>query len=137
MSSIFGVTVEMLPTYWPMACDLVESACKHSGGRYTTETVAGLLVERRWQLWLVLDNKEIVGAICTSVYRYPTELMACGIMLIAGKDADEHHSAIDQLKVWGREQGCHIMESSWGRIGWVRRVDRDDVRVVTVIDTEI
>lgn len=87
-------------------------------GRYWPEDIADAVRRRDMQLWVVLRGDELRGIILTQVVVWP-RVKVCCLFGVAGYGVREWLHVREQLRQWGREQGCAVMEVS-GRHGWQR-----------------
>ena len=114
--------------------ELVEKACRFSGGRFAPETVlaacSGQHPLLKWQMWLVFDpradaqtfGKSVKVMVVTNIARYPTGIRVAEVILIAGRgDSSEWMQYIDALKDWARNQDCERIQFI-GRRGFQRKL---------------
>ena len=114
--------------------ELVEKACKFSGGRFTPDVVleacAGKNPALNWQMWLVFDpkakpenfSKGVKVFVVTNIALYPTGLKVAEVLLIAGRgESSEWMQYVDALKGWAERQECDRIQFI-GRRGFQRKL---------------
>lgn len=71
-------------------------------------------------LWVAHDGQKAQAVAVTEIVSYPTGLLACGCVLMAGENAKEWLPAMKQeLEAYAAARGCALSEMG-GRKGWQR-----------------
>lgn len=89
---------------WPAVGGMLERALEFSGGEYSAEHLRMMVVRGEQQLFVVVEDGRIIGAITVEFANFPNDrvafITAIGGRLIARQDL------FDELKSVLRQQGC-------------------------------
>lgn len=138
MVEIALVPAGMLADVWPRVAPLVELACARSSGKFLPADVARAVAERRFQLWLGLDEAEpdapsatpagapddaddddvIRVMLLTRLLPYP-RLLACEVLACVGDDRETWEPLLEHVEAWARSHGAQLMQPI-ARPGWER-----------------
>lgn len=131
---VHGVLAEELPYVWEKVEPLIAKAVSHSKGRYSTKTIVDALLNRDMQLWIVLENNQVLGAGITEIIKFSTGLNMARMVTVSGKKFKEWREyAEGVISAWALEQGCQKMEG-FGRTGLSRILkNKNGWRTVGVI----
>lgn len=104
---------------WHLAEPWVRSAVDEYALLETAETYKARCLDRSAQLWLIVDQDQVVGCGITEIY--PTNKgMTCAVPVVAAVTmGDALVPVFDVIEAWAREQGC-VRLQGYGRMGWVR-----------------
>jgi hypothetical protein len=107
-----------VPTYWFMAHEFLDAACKHVDCEYTVEMLLDECFTGNSQLWLVWSNErnECECAVVTSVIPH---CAVCLIKACGGQGRQHWLGLLDEIEQWSKAQGCHTIRL-YGRKGWSR-----------------
>lgn len=92
-----------------------------------TDAVEDML-EGRKQLWLAIDDTEVLAACATSITGEICDIDMCG-----GEKIDRWIHLLDGIEDWAREQGC---VESWipnARKGWQKRLPGYKTKTVAMV----
>lgn len=107
-----------LPEIWPLVRQNVIDAAVFSNGRYTDKTAADEVLAGSMQLWVIIEDEEIITSFITQVMRYPTGIKCCDIYALGGNSIKKWlKPAIDAVSEWAEAAGCSSIEFV-GRPGW-------------------
>lgn len=101
---------------WPHVSDLLEKAQPHSEGEMTTEDFFSFLVSGQMQLWVAIEQKQVIAAMVTQVIPYPQKKVL-RIIAIGGSGMDRWFPSLHRLEEFALNLGCDSLEA-WGRKGW-------------------
>jgi len=130
--SILGVQPESLNALWSQLCPWIVRALKEGAGEYEPEDILSLAKDKRCQVWALLDNSEVIGAIVTQIVVYPRRKMVL-LFLASARDGLREHWLpwIRHFEMWARSVGADGLEIL-GRKGWAR-VLPDDYSLTQVV----
>ena len=111
------VPAQEVGKWWDKAAPEIERAVKR-GGRYTVQSVKDAILERRMQLWLAVENGEVICVCVTEILVYPRGKVG-SVFITTGRDYDKWAHYMLALTNWARANGCYRMEA-WARPGWFR-----------------
>jgi hypothetical protein len=106
---------------WPHVEHLIKPAMVRSGEMIVFDVLSSL-ANRRFLLWLIWDETEIVGAVITELSDTITGRI-CTIVFMGGKDRKRWLHLLQELEDYARKEHCRAMRL-YGRRGW-KRVLRD------------
>ena len=99
----------------------LERCVPHSEGELETEDFHQLLANGEMQLWLAMEDEEILAAMVSQIVSYPRKRIL-RIIAIGGGEMDRWHPFLPALEEWALENGATALEC-WGRKGWLRVLD--------------
>jgi hypothetical protein len=123
------VDPERIYETWPHVEHLIRPAMIRSGEMIVLD-VLRMLASRRFLLWLIWDETEIVGAVVTEL----ADTIAgriCTIVSMGGKDRKRWLHLLD----YARKEHCRAMRL-YGRKGW-KRVLRDYSETRIILEKEL
>lgn len=112
-----------IPKIWADgAGHFIQQALDSAHGEFELSDVLRRIEDGRWSLWVVVENKKIVGALTAHVVPYP-QMLVCEIVHFATSlPRDQWIPAIgpdSELEKWAKFVGCtHIV--FYGRPGFER-----------------
>jgi hypothetical protein len=123
------VPPEMVSGLWPNILPHISKAADYTFGRYEPEDIFEFVLNGEGHLWIVFEDKNIVGITITRFWQYPRK--KCLDMLFIG--GDEGFSwkdlMLETLQRWSRDNGCDVIESS-GRAGFARAFKADGYKML-------
>ena len=112
------VLPDEIETFWPQVKDQLARCTPHSEGELEPEDFKAFLTEGEMQLWLAIDDGELLASMVTQVVTYPRKRIL-RIIAIGGGEMERWIHFLSGLENWAMEQGCTALEC-WGRKGWLR-----------------
>ncbi len=112
-----------LDFWWPQVKGLIEEAVSRSKGEVSADDVLRLLMEEKFQLWLVasVEPWHLYAAAITEVVDYP-RFAAIRVVALAGEDMERWKELLDaRLQVFARLHGAKYLEAV-GRKGFERKL---------------
>jgi hypothetical protein len=120
MYDMTGVPSHEVPYIWDRVAHFIQAALDRTEGELDLSDIQTAILDRDMQLWVLLDGKELIGAVVTQIIPYPKK-KACRIVAMGG-DVSGYFDDIDELlSTWAGELGCDRMEIV-GRKGWTRAI---------------
>lgn len=116
-ANLYGLTVDMVPEWWPHVSHFINAAAERSDGKFDLESIHELIMKGDMQLWVVVTDR-ILAAGVTQVHQYPLK-KACIVMFLGGDDMPLWTSTINILEKVAQEWGCDYLEVM-GRKGWAK-----------------
>lgn len=123
-----GITEDQLGLVWKDAAPLLEKAL---GEGETMEQVLTALFQKRAQLWIGADEKELHVACVTEIVRRGGTLY-CNIWLTGGKGVNNWIYFLDTIEAWAKEQGCEEMLIDRARSGWKRLLPNYKTKTISL-----
>lgn len=115
---LFGVEPVMIDRLWPDLLPFLEPAIERCRGLYLPEDVKTFCVDTKMQLWAVVRDDAIAGALVTEVVIYPRR-KCLWIAFAGGAGVQDCPEITDILADWASMLGCSAIRAE-GRRGWVR-----------------
>lgn len=120
-----GETVDLVPVptmYVPNALPQVAAKLRAVYAKthfwMPFQTLVEHLLEGKMQLWVLMDNGEVVAIVCTRIYlQYGVTLAE--IVLYSGELNDTILDHLPEIEAWASEQGAEVLRIE-GRDGWRR-----------------
>ena len=116
----YGIGANQVYEFWHMVEPLIEKALEYSDGKYEIWDIFNSIESKEMQLWLVTEDKKIIGCGVTQIVVYPQKNI-CLIVLLAGEDFDKWAHFLNEVKEWAKDIGCKSIET-YGRPGWERKL---------------
>ena len=111
------VRPEEIDVFWDHVEDYIQKSSLRSYYGCKSEHIYQDIVAEESLLWVILDDKDVVGTIITTVHQYPN-MHSLQVNLIGGENLDEwiefFHTFIES---WAIGIGCSYIEGI-GRKGW-------------------
>ena len=107
---------EEVPKIWGEVLPQIERCVPHSEGEMTPEDFYIALVDAEMQLWIAVEDNEVLASMVTQVIPYPAKKVL-RVIAIAGEDMDKWLHFQPDLEEFARLMGCSSLEA-WGRKGW-------------------
>lgn len=118
MAILVLVTPAALAATWPRVSEMVDDACRYSGGRYEASDVLDQVQRRAWHLWIAVDEQGICAVAGTEIVEYP-RLKAINIRFGTGRDRESWQHFVIDFIAFGKANGCALIEGDL-RKGWRR-----------------
>jgi hypothetical protein len=115
---LLGVDPALIDRLWPDLLPFLEPAIARCGGLYLPEDVKEFCVDTKMQLWAVVRDDAIAGALVTEVVVYPRR-KCLWIAFAGGAGIHDCPEITDILADWAAMLGCTAIRAE-GRRGWVR-----------------
>lgn len=113
------VPPDALGLAWDDARRWLEEPVGANNGIETVEDVAVQCLQGITQLWIVARGRKVIGAVVTSLIRYP-QMSTLRMAYLGGEDlASWVDPLVDVMEQYARDHGCRGVEFS-GRRGWKR-----------------
>ena len=120
LPTLFKVIPTVLPQLWDGVIPLFEKGIKYWDVFMELEDIYKLIQSGKYDLWLVMENTDVLLAILTEILNYP-RVKVLRILYVGGTDLDRALEALDQLELWAKRDGATRCEVS-GRMGWIRKL---------------
>jgi hypothetical protein len=102
---------------WANVEPLLATVTQHAEGEMEPDDYLESLTHGAMQLWIAIEEKEIIIAMVTQIIPYPQKKVL-RVIAIAGEKFMEAHSQFnDIVETFAVRVGCSSMEL-WGRKGW-------------------
>lgn len=124
-----GITEDQLGLVWKDAAPLLEKAL---GEGETMGQVLSALFQKRAQLWIGADEKELHVACVTEIVRKGGTLY-CNVWLTGGKGVNNWIYFLDTIEAWAKEQGCEEMLIDRARNGWRRLLPNYKTKTISLV----
>ena len=115
------VEIDEIEQIWRHVKPLLDKATPHSEGEMEAEDFLPLLLSGTMQLWVAIENKEIIAAMVSQIVSYPRKSVM-RIISIGGEDMEKWMPNFPIFENWALDLGCTAIEA-WGRKGWLRVLD--------------
>lgn len=117
--SVSLVPPEMISGLWSNIFPHLSKAAEYTFGRYEPEDIFEFVLNGEGHLWVVFEDKKIVGITITRFWQYPRK-KCLDVLFLGGEDwYDWRNDMFDTLHRWAVDSGCDVIESS-GRAGFAR-----------------
>ena len=84
----------------------------------TAEDFLPFLVASEMQLWVAIEDKDVLAAMITQIIPYPRKRVL-RILVLAGAEMDKWLPFLPEVEKWAKDIGCSHIEC-WGRKGWLK-----------------
>jgi hypothetical protein len=116
---ISAVPREVLGIVWGDVAKLMYKSVETSNGKYNIDDLYHGLNNGQYVLWVIMDGKETIAGITTSIISYPGR-KAMAMDWIGGTRMREWlPMAMETLSEYSRKNGCSHLEG-YGRKAWGR-----------------
>ena len=112
------VSPEHISNIWDSVHRHLELMTPNSEGELEPEDFYELLTNAEMQLWIAVDNGELIASMVTQVIPYPRK-QVLRIISIGGKSMDKWMQFLPIIEDWALTVGCTSLEA-WGRKGWLK-----------------
>ena len=112
------VSPDDVPYIWEKIHDHLVSMTPHSEGELEPDDFYEAISEGEMQLWIALEEKELLASMVTQIVTYPRKRVL-RIISISGDDMYKWIDYIPTVEDWALSLGCTSLEC-WGRKGWLK-----------------
>ena len=112
------VSPDDVPYIWDKIHDHLVSMTPHSEGELEPDAFYEAISEGAMQLWIALEEKELLASMITQIVTYPRKNVL-RIISISGDDMYKWIDYIPTIEDWALSMGCTSLEC-WGRKGWLK-----------------
>jgi len=115
---IILVAPDDIPHIWENVHPHLEAMEPHSEGELSPEDFYESLMNKEMQLWIAIEDKELLASMVTQIIPYPRKRVL-RIISIGGEGMDQWIGYIPIVEDWALSMGCTALEC-WGRKGWLK-----------------
>lgn len=98
---------------------------------YTADDIRKGAIERRYQIWIAIDQGDVRALAVTTVKRYPLRRV-CSIMICTGKGREDWLQLLEQIEEWAKNNECAAVEPV-ARPGWQKVLAPKGYRMTHVV----
>lgn len=113
-----GVPATQVDLVWTPVKHFIQAALDRTEGEMSIDDVYNALIDRDMQLWILLDEFHVIGALVTQILEFPN-VKACRYVAMGGDVHGDFDEITGMIEQWAATQGCQRMEIV-GRPGWAR-----------------
>ena len=118
-----GIQADQVSLYWPHVKGLIEKALIRTGAieNYSLESIKKALIERDMQLWLWIEDKEILAAGITQIIQYPKRKVLDIPFVGAEKMTIDQwfEGSMEIFRKYAIANECWVIRG-YGRFGWIK-----------------
>ena len=118
--NLYGIPSADIYQYWHDVEPFIRKALRYSDGKYESWDIFSLIEEKQMQLWIVTENKQIIGCGVTQILIFPQKKV-CQMVIVSGEDFNEWKHFLSEIEKWAVSIGCQTFELD-GRRGWERKL---------------
>lgn len=128
MAEILQIPSPLVAGVWPQALPHLMPAIEMSRGCFEPEDVEGLCVSGGLQLWLAVEDEDVLAAYVTEIVQYPRKRRVRAVFAGGKPHTMEKwlEPMVAAIERWSKEWGCSGIEAT-GRKGWTKVVDGEVV----------
>ena len=112
------VPPEQIPYVWEKVEEHLLRMAPHSEGELEPDDFFDSLTDGDMQLWLAIENKEIIACMISQFATYPQKRVL-RIIFISGDGMDRWIENFPMVENFALMNGCTFLEV-WGRKAWVK-----------------
>ena len=112
------ISPDHIANIWNSVYRHIEAMAPHSEGEMASADFYEALTNAEMQLWVALDDDEIIASMITQIVPYPRK-MVLRIISIGGEYMDKWIDNLPVIEHWALSMGCTSIEC-WGRKGWLK-----------------
>ena len=101
---------------WEEVVPLLARVAPHTEGELEPDDYIEPLTHGDMQLWVVIENKQVIAALVTQIVPYPQKKVL-RLISLAGEDFQEIKDFLEMVEVFALKNECSALEM-WGRKGW-------------------
>ena len=101
---------------WEDVAPMLARVTSHTEGELEPDDFIEPLTHGEMQLWIVIEDKEIIAALITKVIPYPQKKVL-RLISLAGEDFNKFKDFISMVESFAIRSECSSLEM-WGRKGW-------------------
>ena len=117
------VSTENIPTIWGDIIPLLEPS-QNEQRELSIDDFLDCLMEGEMQLWIAVENKEIIACMISQFATYPQKRVL-RIIFISGDGMDRWIENFPMVENFALMNGCTFLEV-WGRGAWVKILKKWD-----------
>ncbi len=102
---------------WDNVATLLSTVTQHAEGEMEPADYLESLTHGDMQLWIAIEEKEIIIAMVTQIIPYPRKKVLRVIAIAGERFIEAHKRFNDIVETFAVNVGCSSMEL-WGRKGW-------------------
>ena len=108
----FGcLKADEVDTYWPVCREMLGSAFKDKINIYTVDDYHKPLLEGNLQLWVALNDRDVIGAVVTSIDT-GSAMSVCTVHSLAGECLKTWSPLMDEaLTKFAKDNNCKAIEA--------------------------
>ena len=101
---------------WEDVAPMLARVTSHTEGELEPDDFIEPLTHGEMQLWIAIEDKEIIAALITQVIPYPQKKVL-RLISLAGEDFNKFKDFISMVESFAIRSECSSLEM-WGRKGW-------------------
>ena len=101
---------------WEDVAPMLARVTSHTEGELEPDDFIEPLTHGEMQLWIAIEDKEIIAALITQVIPYPQKKVL-RLISLAGEDFSKFKDFISMVESFAIRSECSSLEM-WGRKGW-------------------
>ena len=101
---------------WEDVAPMLARVTSHTEGELEPDDFIEPLTHGEMQLWIAIEDKEIIAALITQVMPYPQKKVL-RLISLAGEDFNKFKDFISMVESFAIRSECSSLEM-WGRKGW-------------------
>lgn len=117
-SDLEGISAEHVGMYWPHVSEWIAKAIVYAGHYWTLQDVRERLDSRDMQLWVIWNDGQMQGCICTEIYD-TARGKTCAMPIVFAYDMTRSIGVLDIIERWAKSHQCQRLQGE-GRAGWER-----------------
>ena len=114
---VFNVEVDDIPVIWENVLPLINLS-QVEGNEMSQEDFFESLMNQDMQLWVALEDTEVVACMVTRIVSYPQKRLL-RFVFIGGEGMDKWLENLPIVENFALINGCTSLEI-WGRKGWIK-----------------
>ena len=101
---------------WEDVAPMLARVTPHTEGELEPDDFIEPLTHGEMQLWVAIEDKEIIAALITQIIPYPQKRVL-RLISLAGEDFDKFKDFVTMVESFAINSECSSLEM-WGRKGW-------------------
>ena len=101
---------------WEDVAPMLARVTPHTEGELEPDDFIEPLTHGEMQLWIAIENKEIIAALITQIIPYPQKKVL-RLISLAGEDFNKFKDFVSMVESFAIRSECSSLEM-WGRKGW-------------------
>ena len=133
MTTLLLVGPNDIPRLWDQVKPLVDKALKHTAGEINSNDLLKVLLARKNQLWVGVDETGVLAAGITEINTYPQKrvLRIVTWATRSGNDQELWNEALSNVEHFARENECNLMEA-YARKGLAKKLNwKSELVIIT------
>lgn len=116
----YTLTLDTAIEVWPQLYPLLKRCCDTTRGKYTPATLLEHVAEQSMQLWVYIEDTEILGACFTAVQVYKTGRKEVKIIIGTGYSREKWQGFRKIIELWAKDVVGANGINSEARKGWAK-----------------